>query len=48
MTKTEGKRAAEEVQGAVETQAGGAKKVKVDGADASAAPTPARSDAVEA
>jgi hypothetical protein len=45
MTKTEGKRSAED--SAEDTQ-GCAKKAKVDGADASAAPTPARLDAVQA
>jgi|NorSeaMetagenome_1021524.scaffolds.fasta_scaffold721993_1 hypothetical protein len=46
MSKTEGKRSAED--SAEEAQVGAAKKAKIDGADASAAPTPARVDAVEA
>ena len=46
MTKTEGKRSAEDAT--EDAQGGAVKRVKVDGADASAAPTPARVDAVEA
>jgi len=46
MTKTEGKRSAGD--SAEDMQGCATKRAKVDGADASAAPTPARLDAVQA